>query len=210
MIKEDERKKKRVVIKRLGKFCLLFITCLLFWATAHGAEYPTKTVQIVSNFPPGGHTDITARILNKRLSTLLGQPVVVVNKAGGGGTVGIQSVAAAPPDGYTILISTPTIIVSPLTIKDMPFTIKDFVPINLAVDMPNVISVKKDAPWKTLEELIAEAKKNPGKLTYSSAGPGTLPHLSGELFKISTGTDITHIPMDGAAKAITAALSKPR
>lgn len=206
MIKDDERRKECLLMKRFGGLCLLLIVFPIFFAPAYGAEYPTKTVQIVSNFPPGGHTDITARILHKKLSTLLGQPVVVVNKAGGGGTVGIQSVATAPPDGYTILISTPTIVVSPLTVKGLPFTLKNFTPINLAVNMPNVISVKKEAPWKNLEELIADAKKNPGNLTYSSAGPGTLPHLAGELFKITTATDITHIPMDGATKAITAAL----
>ena len=200
------RQRAAVMAGLLIGTCLLLILHLLFLTAARGAEYPTKTIQMVSPFPPGGLTDIVARILNKKLSTLLEQPVVVVNKAGGGGTVGIQSVAAAAPDGYTILISTPTIMISPLTVKGLPFRFKDFSPFNLSTSMPTVVSVKKDAPWKTLEDLIAEAKKNPGKLTYSSAGPGTLPHLAGELFKKDTATDITHVPMDGAAKATTAAL----
>jgi tripartite-type tricarboxylate transporter receptor subunit TctC len=206
MSKGCEKNKKRGAIKSLTKLCLLLIPFLLFLAPARGAEYPTKTIQLVSNFPPGGSTDIVARILQKKLSTLLGQPVPVVNKAGGGGTVGIQSVAAAPADGYTILASTPTIVISPLTVKGLPFSFRDFSPVNLAVYMPSVVSVKKESPWKSLEELISDAKKNPGKLTYSSPGPGTLAHLAGELFKMATGTEITHIPMDGAAKAMTAAL----
>ena len=201
-----ERKSTKVPIKTLTRLCLSLIPFLLFLASAHGAEYPAKAIQLVSNFPPGGSTDIVARILQKKLSTLFGQPVAVVNKAGGGGTVGIQGVAAAPADGYTILASTPTIVISPLTVKGLPFSFKDFTPVNLAVYMPSVVSVKKDAPWKTIEELIADAKKNPGKLTYSSPGPGTLAHLAGELFKMATATEITHIPMDGAAKAMTAAL----
>lgn len=206
MKKGYESKKRGSIIKRLTGLCLMMIPCLLFWAAAHGAEYPTKTIQIISNFPPGSNTDIVARILQKKLSTLLGQSVAVVNKAGGGGTVGIQSVAAAPADGYTILTSAPVIVISPLTVKGLPYSFKDFTPISLAVGMPSVISVKKDAPWKSLEELISDAKKNPGKLTYSSPGPATVPHLAGELFKMATATDITHIPMDGAPKAMTAVL----
>jgi len=201
-----EKKRKRVAVKSLTKLCLSLIPSLLFLATAHGAEYPTKTIQIVSNFPPGGITDVTARILHKKLSTLLGQPVVVINKAGGGGTVGAQSVAAAPADGYTVLVSAPTVVISPLTVKGLPFSLKDFTPVNMSVGMPSVVSVKKEAPWKSLDELISDAKKNPGKLTYSTAGPGTLPHLAGELLKMATGMDITHIPMDGTAKAMTAVL----
>ncbi|OGP67730.1 MAG: hypothetical protein A2169_09505 [Deltaproteobacteria bacterium RBG_13_47_9] len=206
MKKEDERTKGGILIKGLMGFFLFFILSALFLGRAYGVDYPTKPVQFVSPFPPGGLTDIVARMINKKISTLLGQPVVVVNKAGGGGTVGIQGVAAAPPDGYTILISTPTIMVSPLTVKGLPFSFRDFIPFNLSTSMPTIVSVKKDAPWKTLEDLIAEAKKNPGQLTYSTAGPGTLPHLAGELFKRDTATDITHVPMDGAAKAMTAAL----
>jgi tripartite-type tricarboxylate transporter receptor subunit TctC len=192
--------------KTMIKLCLLLVLCLLFWANAHGAEYPTKTVQIISNFPPGSNTDIVSRILQKKLSTLLGQSVAIINKAGGAGTVGIQTVFASPADGYTILSSAPVVVISPLTVKGLPYSFKDFTPINMGVGMPSVISVKKDAPWRSLEELIADAKKNPGKLTYSSPGPATVPHLAGELFKMATGTDITHIPMDGAPKAMTAVL----
>ena len=192
--------------KNIIKLCLLLVPCFLFRATAHGAEYPAKTVQIISNFPPGSNTDIVSRILQKKLSTLFGQSVAIINKAGGAGTVGIQTVFASPADGYTILTSAPVVVIAPLTVKGLPYSFKDFTPINMGVGMPSVISVKKDAPWKSLEELVADAKKNPGKLTYSSPGPATVPHLAGELFKMTTGTDITHIPMDGAPKAMTAVL----
>lgn len=198
--------KRELVMMKIVAGLLSLILPLPLFSGAYGAEYPTKAVQLISNFPPGGSTDIVARILHKKLSALLGQAVVVINRAGGGGTVGAQAVAVAPADGYTVLISTPTILISPLTVKGLPFSLKDFTPINLSVSMPSVISVKKEAPWKSLEELISDAKKNPGKLTYSSPGPGTLAHLAGEIFKMATGTDITHIPMDGAAKAMTAAL----
>ncbi len=198
--------KRGLMIKIVVGLCLSLILPLLSLSWAHGAEYPTKSVQVVSNFPPGGITDVTARILHKKLSTLLGQPVVVVNKAGGGGTVGAQSVAVAPADGYTVLVSAPTIVISPLTVKGLPFSLKDFAPVSISVGMPSVVTVKKEAPWKSFEELISDAKKNPGKLTYSSPGPGTLANLAGELLKMATGTDITHIPMDGTAKATTAVL----
>ncbi len=204
-MKEDKKGiRESFVMRRLKKLCLFLMIFLLSLATAYGAEYPSKTIQIVSPFPPGGQTDMIARFLNKKLSTLLGQPVVVVNRGGGGGTVGIQSVATAPADGYTILSSTPSISVSPLVVKSLPFSLKDFTPINLASSMPSMISVHKSAPWRTLEEFIADARKHPGKFSYSS--PGTLGHISGELFKMNTGTDITHIPMDGAAKVTTSVL----
>lgn len=193
-------------MRKLTRLYLLLIPCLLFWTAASGAEYPAKTIQIISNFPPGSNTDIVARILQKKLSTLSGQSVVIINKAGGAGTVGIQTVFVSPADGYTILSSAPVVVIGPLTVKGLPFTFKDFVPISLSVEMPSVLSVKKDAPWKSLEELVADAKKNPGRLTYSSPGPATVPHLAGELFKMATGTDITHIPMDGAPKSMTAVL----
>lgn len=200
-------RKKGIVLKSgFGRFCLLFAMSLLCLAAAYGAEYPSKTIQIICPFPPGGKSDITARLVNQKLSTLMGQQVIVVNKGGGMGTVGVQTAAAAPADGYTILVSPSVIIVAPLTIKGARFSLKDFTPISLAVSSPTIISVKKDAPWKTLEELIAEAKRNPGKLSYSSPGPNTLPHLAGELFKMATATDITHVPMDGGAKSVSAVL----
>ena len=123
------------------------------------AEYPTKTIQVINPFPPGAVTDIVARILAPKMSAALGQQVVIVNKAGGGGAVGIQAAKEAAPDGYTILVTPPPILLIPIVNKNSSFTTKDFVPIALATSSPNTTVVKADAPWKTLEEFIADAKK---------------------------------------------------
>lgn len=174
--------------------------------SASGADYPSKTIQIVSPFEPGGISDLVARILKDKLSVILGQAVVVVNKTGGGGVAGTLAVKNAEADGHTILTSPPGIIMTPLITKGISFSLKDFTPINLAVSMPTIITVKKDAPWRTLAEMLGQAKKDPGKLTYSTPGPGTTPHFAGELFKMTTNADITHVPMGSAAAATTALL----
>jgi tripartite-type tricarboxylate transporter receptor subunit TctC len=136
----------------------------------------------------------------------LGQPVIVVNKTGGGQAIGIQSVLSAPADGHTVLFSEISIVVLPLLTKGVTFTVKDFTPVNLSTSAPLCLIAKKEAPWKSLEDVVAEAKKNPGKLNFSSGGPGSTARLAGELFQITTGSKITHIPMNGAAVALTAVL----
>src|SRR4026209_1379308 len=173
---------------------------------APAQDYPTKTIQILNPFPPGAVTDIVARILAPKMSALLGQQVVIVNKAGGGGAVGIQAARDSAPDGYTILVTPPPIVPIPLGNKNSGFALKDFVPLSLATSSPNTTVVKGDAPWKSLEDVIAEAKKNPGQLTYGSAGPGTTPHFIGELVKLKTGIDMTHVPLGSESAAATAVL----
>jgi len=170
------------------------------------AEYPTKTIQVINPYPPGAVTDIIARILAPRMSAALGQQLVIINKAGGGGAVGIQAAKEAAPDGYTILVTPPPILLIPIVNKNSGFTTKDFVPIALATSSPNTTVVKADAPWKSLEEFIADAKKKPGELTYGSAGPGTTPHFIGELVKLKTGIDLTHVPLGSESAAATAVL----
>jgi len=172
----------------------------------HAAEYPTKTIQIINPFPPGAVTDIVARIVAPKMSTLLRQQVVIVNKAGGGGAVGIQAARDAAPDGYTILVTPPPILLIPLINKNSGFNMKDFAPLALATSSPNTTVVKGDAPWKTLEDFLADAKKKPGTLTYGSAGPGTTPHFIGELVKLKTGIDLTHVPLGSESAAATAVL----
>ena len=140
------------------------------------------------------------------MSAALGQQVVIVNKAGGGGAVGIQAAKDAAPDGYTILVTPPPIALIPIVNKNSSFTLKDFTPLALATSSPNTTVVKSDAPWKTLEEFIADAKKNPGQITYGSAGPGTTPHFIGELVKLKTGIDMTHVPLGSESAAATAVL----
>lgn len=186
---------------------LFFIVALaLFIPLSEAAEYPNKTIQIINPFPPGAVTDIVARFVAPKMSTLLGQQVVVVNKAGGGGAVGIQAARDAAPDGYTILVTPPPILLIPIVNKNSGFTMKDFAPLSLATSSPNTTVVKGDAPWKSLEDLLADAKKNSGQLTYGSAGPGTTPHFIGELVKLKTKIDMTHVPLGSESAAATAVL----
>ena len=188
---------------KLGAWALLVFSSA---ASVSWAQYPTKTVQIINPFPPGAVTDIVARILVPKMSAALGQSVVIVNKAGGGGAVGIQAAKDAAPDGYTILVTPPPIALIPIVNKNSGFTLKDFTPLALATSSPNTTVVKSDAPWKSLEEFIADAKKNPGQLTYGSAGPGTTPHFIGELVKLKTAIDMTHVPLGSESAAATAVL----
>lgn len=186
---------------------LLVVLAVAFCALpADAAEYPSKTIQIINPFPPGAVTDIVARIVAPKMSSLLGQQAIVVNKAGGGGALGIQAAKDAAPDGYTILVSPPPILLIPIVNKQSGFTIKDFTPLSLATSSPNTTVVKSDAPWKSLEELLADAKRNPGQLTYGSAGPGTTPHFIGELVKLKTKVDLTHVPLGSESAAATAVL----
>ena len=149
--------------KTFGLVIVLVFLMLGYGAFAsEAAEYPVKTVQIVNPFPPGAVTDIIARLVNEKISAALGQPVVVVNKTGGGGAVGIKAVKDAPPDGYTILIAPPPIVLIPLARKGIGFEVGDFTPLNLIGRTPAVMIVKADAPWNTMEDFIAEAKRKPG------------------------------------------------
>ncbi|HEX5021602.1 MAG TPA: tripartite tricarboxylate transporter substrate binding protein [Candidatus Binatia bacterium] len=190
-----------------SSFAIIFILlAAMYAANAHAADYPTKTIQIINPFPPGAVTDIVARIVAPKMSALMGQQVVIVNKAGGGGAVGIQAVRDAAPDGYTILVTPPPIVLIPIVNKKSGFAVKDFTPLALATSSPNTTVVKADAPWKTLEDFLAEARKNPGQLTYGSAGPGTTPHFIGELVKLKTKIDMTHVPLGSESAAATAVL----
>jgi tripartite-type tricarboxylate transporter receptor subunit TctC len=193
------------MIKLIDK--LLWVALALCTAPAlRAAEFPNKTIQIINPFPPGAVTDIVARIVAPKMSAALGQQVVIVNKPGGGGAVGIQAAKDSAPDGYTILVTPPPIALIPIVNKNSSFTLKDFAPLTLATSSPNTTVVKSDAPWKTLEEFIADAKKSPGQVTYGSAGPGTTPHFIGELVKLKTGIDMTHVPLGSESAAATAVL----
>ncbi len=196
----------RRTLRRAFAAPAIFFCALAAAPLAPAAEYPTKTIQIINPFPPGAVTDIVARIVAPKLGALLGQQVVILNKAGGGGAVGIQAARDAAPDGYTILVSPPPILLIPLVNKNSTFTMKDFAPLTLATSSPNTTVVKADAPWASLEEFIADARKNPGALTYGSAGPGTTPHFIGELVKLKTKIDLTHVPLGSESAAATAVL----
>lgn len=209
MLRTQKKERGGGLLKKGGigvLFLMLIPLCLGIWSTARGAEFPSKPIQIIVPYNPGGPSDITPRIISKRLSEMLGQQVVVVNKAGGGTAIGSQTVLTAPSDGYTILAGELSLIMLPLLTKGVGFTIQDFTPINLSTSAPLCMIVKKDAPWKSFEEVVAEAKKQPEKLTYSTAGPGSIARFAGELFQMNTGTKITQIPMNGAPPAVTAVL----
>ena len=167
-------------------------------------KWPSKPIKYIVPFPPGGTTDILARLIGAKLSTALGQPVLVENKAGAGGNIGSDFVAKSAADGYTILggtISSHAINVS--LYKDLPYDpIKDFVPVTLIGTNANVLVVDPKNPAKDLKELIAQIKARPGALSFASAGNGTSQHLSGELFKMMAGLDMVHIPYKGSAPAI--------
>jgi tripartite-type tricarboxylate transporter receptor subunit TctC len=173
---------------------------LLFGYSAQAADWPTKTVTLVVPFAAGGTTDIISREVGDKLAAALKQTVVVENRAGAGGTVAANFVAKAPPDGHTLLMATIAHSVAPGIYKNLPYDFeRDFDPIALVASTPNVLIVNNDLPVKSVAELIAYAKANPGKLNFGSAGIGSTEHLSGELFRAMTKTQLTHIPYKGGA-----------
>ena len=166
--------------------------------------WPNRIVKLVAPFPPGGGTDVVARILTNRLSEVWGQQVVVENKPGAGGNFGAEQVARADPDGYTILIAALPMAVNRFLFKSLGYdSITDFAPVIMICQFPNLLVVPNSSPAKTVQELIAHGKANSGKLTFASSGVGTSPHLSGELFKRMAGFEMTHIPYRGVAPALS-------
>ncbi len=169
--------------------------------------YPTRPIEFIIPFAPGGPTDTAIRIIQPQLSANLGVPVVLVNKAGGGGALGMDAVAKAKPDGYALAATVrSTLTILPATQPDVTYKISDFAVIgSYAVDS-QVVLVKAGAPWKTLEELVDYAKKNPGKLSYGSAGLGTNSFFTMELLKLAYGIEITHVPFGGSGPVKNAML----
>jgi tripartite-type tricarboxylate transporter receptor subunit TctC len=160
---------------------------------------------VVVPFPPGGAVDFYARVVQQPLSELLGQPLVIENKAGASGMVGAEAVAKAAPDGYTLLLGNiASLAINVGIYPKMPYDpLKDFTPIIRTVDVNYVLVVHPSLPVKSVPELVAYAKANPGKLSYGSAGSGSLPHLGTELFKAQTGTDMVHVPYKGGGPMVT-------
>jgi tripartite-type tricarboxylate transporter receptor subunit TctC len=184
---------------------LLALLALLGATVAAGAaDYPDRPVTVVVGFPPGGASDILARIITNKLSSLLGQPFIVDNRPGAGGNVAGDVVAHAAPDGYTLLLGNNAILATNVSLySKIGFDpIRDFAPISLVGTQANVLVVNLDVPAKSLGELIALAKANPGKLNFASSGYGLAAHLAGELFKAQAGIDIVHVPYKGSAPAL--------
>ncbi len=169
----------------------------------HAQTYPSKPVRFILPFPAGGPTDLLGRIIGQKFSAQLGQPVVPENRPGAGGNVGTEYGAKQAPDGYTIVLASPSLSISPSLYKKLGYDpVKDFTSISMVAQIPNVLLVHPSVPARTLKELIALAKANPGKLNFGSGGLGTSNHLGSELFKSLAGVNLVHIPYKGSNEAM--------
>jgi tripartite-type tricarboxylate transporter receptor subunit TctC len=172
--------------------------------SAMALDYPTRPVRWVVGYPPGGATDIIARLIGQRLQEKLGQPFVIENKPGAGNNIATESVVNAAPDGYTLLLVNPANYINTSLYANLKFNVpSDIAPVASFNRVPNVMTVNKDVPAKTVAEFIEYVKANPGKVNLASSGNGTSVHLSGEMFMAMTGAKMTHVPYRGAAPALT-------
>jgi tripartite-type tricarboxylate transporter receptor subunit TctC len=173
-------------------------------STSSGQAYPSKPVRLIVPFPAGGPADLFARALAQGMSANLGQPVIVENRAGVGGVLGVDNVAKAPPDGYLLAMNSGSAVaIAPFSMEKMPYDPKkDLALITTVVKVPEVLAVHPSLPANTLAELVAYAKANPGKVNFGSAGGGTITHLAGELLKAEAGVNLVHVPYKGAAPAV--------
>jgi tripartite-type tricarboxylate transporter receptor subunit TctC len=195
---------QRIVVAGLIGLCALFHTA----GPAQAQSYPSKPIKLIVPAGPGGPTDVLARLVGDRMTAALGQPVVVDNRGGAGGAIAAKAVAGAEPDGYTLLFgNTATLANIPAVSKGAGYDpTKNFAPVAKVMDSYMLLVVRPDAPWKTLAELVAYAKANPGKLNHGAAGPGNLTHLAGELLKVKAGIDFVAVQYKSSAEFLTALL----
>ena len=172
-------------------------------AQAPSPAWPEKAVRFIVPYPPGGGTDIIARIVQQRLAEALGQSIVIENRGGAGGAVGTEAAAKAAPDGYTFLFTLSSHTINPLLYKLQYDVTRDFAPVTLIVSVPQLIAAHPGAEFKTMQELVAAARAHPGRLNFASVGNGTPSHIAGELLKLKTGIDIVHVPYKGGGPALT-------
>jgi len=188
---------------RVARLVIPAVGLTLAAGNAQAQAYPSKPIRWIVPFPPGGSTDLLARVVGQRLTESWGQQVLVENRGGAGGTLGAAEAARAPADGYTLLMGAIHHTIASSAYPKLPYDFqKDFAPITVVAIVPNVLVVNPSVPAKSTNELIAHAKANPGKLTYGSAGMGTAQHVIGELFIQRAGTDIVHVPYKGSAPAV--------
>jgi tripartite-type tricarboxylate transporter receptor subunit TctC len=188
---------------KLLRRLLTGLTLSLMPALAAAQDFPAKPIKLIVPFPAGGPNDIIARIVGQRMSELTKQPVIIDNRGGAGGALGTDAVAKAAPDGYTIGIVNLGALAINQSMEKVPYeTLKDLAPVTLVVTVPEMLVVASNVPAKNMSELVALAKAQPGKLNFASTGPGSLPHLAGELLKLTAQIDIAHVPYRGAAPAI--------
>jgi tripartite-type tricarboxylate transporter receptor subunit TctC len=179
------------------------LSLLLPTAPADAEDFPARQIRLIVPFPPGGPNDIIARIVGQRMSEIAKQPIIIDNRGGQSGVLGTEVLTKAKPDGYTIVItSASSLAISPTMEKIAYDPLKDLQPITLVATVPEMLVVATNVPAKNMAELIALAKAQPGKLNFASSGPGSLPHLAGELLKLSAKIDIVHVPYRGAAPAL--------
>jgi tripartite-type tricarboxylate transporter receptor subunit TctC len=177
-------------------------------AQAKSGDYPNKPIRLIVAFPPGGSTDIIARLVGQKLSERLGQQVIIDNRGGAGGMIGTDTAAKSPADGYTLTMgTTSTHVIAPAAYPNVKYDpVKDFVPMTLVASTPYLLVLNPSVPAKTLKDFVALMKAQPGKLNYASAGAGSTTHLAMEMLKIASGTDIVHVPYNGNGPAGTAVL----
>jgi tripartite-type tricarboxylate transporter receptor subunit TctC len=185
-------------MRRLAAFALLLALC-----APAAAEYPDRPVRLIIPFPPGGSNDVVGRLVANSLSEKLGHKVFVDNRGGAGGVLGTEAAAQAAPDGYTLLIISIAHAVNPALYKLNYDPIKSFTPVSILATGPNVLVVNPQLPVKNVKELLALAKEKPGTLDYASAGVGSFQHLGGELFKLTAGVDLQHVPYKGGGPAMS-------
>jgi tripartite-type tricarboxylate transporter receptor subunit TctC len=201
-----QKYQEAIAMQVMRKFAVVLCGMLVFAlpGAVCAQAYPTKAVHAIISFPPGSSTDIVGRIVAQKLSEYWGQPVLAENRGGAGGSIGTAIVAKAAPDGYTLLIDSSAHAVTPAIYAKLPYdTLKDFVDIAPLAGQPNVLVVPPGSKAKSVADLIADAKANPGKINFASAGIGSGTHLNLEKFKLMTGVDVTHIPYKGTQEVIT-------
>ncbi|MGH8616925.1 MAG: Bug family tripartite tricarboxylate transporter substrate binding protein [Burkholderiales bacterium] len=179
------------------------VVLLLLAGASAAQEYPAQPIRIIVPFSPGGGTDLTARLIGEYMRKTFNQSVVVDNRVGASGMIGTGAVAKATPDGYTLLMASGEMAINPNLFKSMPYdTDKELAPLSNAVKVPNAMTVNMDVPAKNVQELIAYARANPGKLSYASSGVGNAQHLTGEMFNKMAGIDTQHVPFKGASQQL--------
>jgi len=185
------------------RLLLTVLSTMVLCASAIAQTFPNRPVRVVVPFPPGGGADVVTRIITPKIAEIIGQTMVVENRAGAGGIIGADFVAKSPGDGYTLLVGTASLTINQTLAKNRPWDLdRDFVPVAMMVKNQNVLVVHPSLEANSVRELIALAKANPGKVTYASFGSGSSAHLITELFKMMTGTDLLHVPYKGAAPAV--------
>jgi tripartite-type tricarboxylate transporter receptor subunit TctC len=195
-------------LARHALFAMASIVALGASINAARADYPERQITMIVCFPAGGGTDIAARLINTQLGEALGKPVIIENRGGAGGNIGITAAARAAGDGYTLLVCSSAYVVNPSLYAQATYDpFKDFLPVMVIGASPNALVVPAQSEIKTLPELIAKAKANPGKLNWTSPGAGTTPYLAGEVLKLRSGISMQHIPFAGAGPATTAVLA---